>query len=213
MDLIEIVQKSLTYFGILAIIVIVGSYVSYKVRKKLTGEKLPYEDDLEKAKAELKERKKKGKEKKTEDEGEEKERDLKKPIIIHSDSKKHIHVKKKIKDKTRSDKELEEEYKRKKENYQRKKAEYDRRKKRKVTQIFSRRHRIEIINKTYSSGGIDDTEAKTPSPESIRARKTDDKLNPKKKKKLQSLDENVLDKYAGEDDDQFFTIKPGSKDK
>ncbi len=206
MDLIEIVTKSLTYFAILAIIVIVGSYVSYKVRKKLTGEKLPYEDDLEKAKAAAKASKSQAKKQKKPSEAKsDDEKDLKKPVIIHSSSVKHIHVKKKISDKTGTNQITEE-------DYRRKKAEYERRKKRKSTQMFTRKHRIQIVNKNYTSPPVSDLETKTPTYEKVRTRKSEETISPKKKKKLQSLDENVLDKYAAEDDDQFFTLKPGKKD-
>ncbi|RMD50047.1 MAG: hypothetical protein D6830_03620 [Ignavibacteria bacterium] len=210
MDLIEIVQQSLTYFGILAVIVIVGSYISYKVRRKLSGEKLPYEDDLQKAKEALKAQKKAAKKKTSEDKKEEEVKDLKKPIIIKADQKKQIHVKKKIHEKTGTNKITEEEYRKKKEEYRRKKEEL-RRKKRKATQIFTRRHRIEIINKNFTPSVGTPTESKTPDPTSIRARKTEEAISPKKKK-LHSLNDDVLGKYADKDEDQFYTIRPGKKE-
>jgi len=68
------------------------------------------------------------------------------------------------------------------------------------------------VNKNYTSPPVSDLETKTPTYEKVRTRKSEETISPKKKKKLQSLDENVLDKYAAEDDDQFFTLKPGKKD-
>lgn len=198
MDLIDVVYKSLTYFGILAVIVIIGSYVSYRVRKKLSGERLPYEDDLEKAKAELKAQKG-NKKQKTKEKKE--DRDLKKPVIIHKEKDKNIIVKKRLRDTAETER-------RRKDEEAKKRAEYEKRKKRKEKQKFSRKHRIEIINKQYSTPQPDEVESKTPDPQSIRAKRTEETLPPKKKEKLQSLDENVLDKYADENDDQFFTIKP-----
>ena len=211
MELVDVVYKSLTYFAILAVIVIVGSYVSYRVRRKLSGEKLPYEDDLKAAKEKLKEQKKKAKEKKTEEEG---PKELHKPIILNKDGKKNIIVKKKLTDKTtkelqaaRRDKEL-----RRRAEEEKKKAEYERRKKRKVTKIFTRKNRIEILNEQMGTGTPGPKEIPHQTPEPLRARKTEETLHPKAKKKLHSLDENVLDKYANEEEDQFFTIKP-KKDK
>jgi len=52
MNLIDIVWESLVYFGIAAIIVIIISYVSFKMRRKLTGEKFAYEQEIEKKKKE-----------------------------------------------------------------------------------------------------------------------------------------------------------------
>lgn len=208
MDLIDIVFKSLTYFGILAVIVIIGSYVSYRVRKRLSGERLPYEDELEKVKEAEKAQKAAAKNKKKgKVEEKEEDRDLKKPVILHKEAKKHVHVKKSIKDNEENErKKLKEEAIRKQKSM--------RHRKRKPTQIFSRKHRIEILNKNYSPSSQTDTnESKTPANDPIHARRTEEVLNPKKKKKLQSLDDNVLDKYAADGDDEFYTIKPGNKNK
>ncbi len=197
MDLVHIVYKSLIYFGILAVLVIIISYVSYKVRRKVTGQKFAYEEEIEKQK----EKAKKVAEQKAKREKEKaaKEAAAKRPVD-HTKAKKHVEVKKRLKEEPKEQKR-------------------EKIRKRSITKTFTRKKRLEIINpsvspypnaqesKPASGGNYVPPPVQTP-----RIRKSEDSL-PAKKKKLHSLDENVFEKYADDnEDDGMFTIKVKKSD-
>ncbi len=50
MQLLSIIYDSLLIFAIAAVVVIIVSYISYKIRSKRKGEKKPYQKDLDKLK-------------------------------------------------------------------------------------------------------------------------------------------------------------------
>ncbi len=193
MDLVHIVYKSLIYFGILAVVVIVGSYISYRIRRKLTGQKFAYEEEIEKKKKEQEKKLATQKAKKAK----EKERREKHPV--HTKAQKHVEIKKRLN---------EEEIERKREKIKR----------RSITKTFTRKKRLEIVNPASYSPRETAPESKTPrstpppsTPEIQRTRKVEDALPPKKKK-LHSLDENVLEKYADDEDDGLYTIRVKKSD-
>ncbi len=200
MDLVNIVYRSLIYFGILALVVIIGSYISYRIRRKVTGQKFAYEEEIEKKK---KEEEKKLAEQKAK---REKEQQLKKAIekrakrpVIHTKAQKNVEIKKRFK---------EEPIEQRREKI----------KKRSITKTFTRKKRLEVVNPASYAPRAEISESKAPAAlpskttaEIPRTRKTKDTLPPKKKK-LHSLDENVLEKYAENEDEGLFTIKVKKSD-
>jgi len=199
-DIVHIVYQSLFYFEILAVVVIVGSYVSYKIRRKLTGEKFAYEKEIEEQEA----KKKKLAELKAQREKEKLEKAKRahkksKAPIVHTQAKSHIEVKKKIRDDT--------------EDYS-----LQRMKKKSLTKTFVRQKRLEVLTSISSSATPQPhtnvvSHSQTPQvPPVQRSRRTEDSL-PQKKKKLHSLDDDILGKYADDDADSgLYTLKVKKSD-
>ncbi len=190
MDLVHIVYKSLIYFGILALVVIVGSYISYRIRRKITGQKFAYEEEIEK---------KEKAQKLAEEKAKKKEKEKKKHPVVHTKAQHHVEIKKHLKEKAIKEKR-------------------EKIRKKSVTKTFLRKKRLEIINPQSYTPKIQSSESRphtaappveTASPP--RARKSEDTLPPKKKR-LHSLDDDVFKKYADDEDDGLYTIKVKKSD-
>ncbi len=132
MNLIDVVWESLIYFGIAAIAVILISWVSFKLRRKLTGEKFAYEKEIEKKQKKIKAVKEAQKKA-----AEEKKAAKSKPKKIHTHASDKVRIKQKLKTGG---------HHRELKNLEKKKIK------------FSQKDRLEILNPTekiatHSSGG------------------------------------------------------------
>ncbi len=99
MNLIDVVWESLVYFGIAAVIVIIISYISFKVRRKVTGEKFAFEKEIEKKEKERAKQKAKEEQKKKL-EKQKAEKNKRKKIHTHASDK--VRVKPKLKPRPKS---------------------------------------------------------------------------------------------------------------